>query len=253
MRRVLEIPVLLFALALLLPSAAFAQAELEAAEPEAAEPEAAEPEAAEPEAAEPEAAEPEAAEPEAIPTSQPAEEPPAAAIEPAEPAAEDPEEAPAASIPAPTPPAPTRPAPAPAGERFEVGAIGAALFGGDHALFAGGAFVELPLIPHLLHLELAGLFGAAGDDLVTILDLVFKVPYRLSEAVELFGGLGLTVPVVAGEGRSEARPGLTVVGGAYYWLMPSYGAMAEGVFNLLSSAEGAHVEGGAIAGVAVRF
>lgn len=140
------------------------------------------------------------------------------------------------------------------GPKLEVGAVGLMLHDGHHALLGGGAFVELHLLPHLLHLELTGAAGRAGDDTVVLLDLVFKHPYQLTERVELFGGAGLTVPFVSrAAGGTEARPGLTLTAGAFYWFMPPVGLLGAGVFNVLSSAEGAHVEGGLVLGVALQL
>lgn len=140
------------------------------------------------------------------------------------------------------------------GPKLEVGAVGLMLHDGHHALLGGGAFVELHLLPHLLHLELTGAAGRAGDDTVVLFDLVLKHPYQLTERVELFGGAGLTVPFVSrAAGGTEARPGLTLTVGAFYWFMPPVGLLGAGVFNVLSSAEGAHVEGGLVLGVALQL
>jgi hypothetical protein len=140
------------------------------------------------------------------------------------------------------------------GPGLEVGAVGLMLHDGHHALVGGGAFVEFHLLPHLLHLELTGAAGQAGDDSVVLLDLVFKYPYQLTDRVELFGGAGLTVPFVSRPtGGTEARPGLTLTAGAFYWFMPPMGLLGAGVFNVLSSGEGAHVEGGLVLGVALQL
>ena len=139
------------------------------------------------------------------------------------------------------------------GSTVELGVAGTVLHDGHHLLGAGGPFVELVLLPRWLHLEVAGLFGRAGHDNVAIFDVVLKYPYHLTEMVTLFGGLGLTVPFVGGEGRTEAHPGLTVVGGACLWLLPPFGVLAQGVFNVLSAGGGAHAEGGARVGIAVHL
>jgi hypothetical protein len=131
-----------------------------------------------------------------------------------------------------------------------VGLAGTALHDGHHLILAGGPFIELHLIKHWLHLDLAGLFGRGGDANHTILDAVLKVPFEVAPRLELFGGAGLTVSFVSGEAQTEAHPGVTVVGGALYWFLPPVGVVAAAVFNLLAH-DGAHPEGGGVLGVAV--
>jgi hypothetical protein len=44
-----------------------------------------------------------------------------------------------------------------------------------------------------------------------------------------------------------------VTAGAFYWLRPPVGLVGAGLFNLLSGEGGAHAEGGALLGVALKL
>jgi hypothetical protein len=136
---------------------------------------------------------------------------------------------------------------------LEVGLIGTMLHDGHHAAGGVGGFVEIHVIPHWLHLELAGLVGRAGDASFSLLDIVFKYPHHLTDRIELFGGAGLTIPFVAEAGGTESRPGLTLTAGAFLWFRPPFGAVLAGVFNVLSSPDGALLEGGLNGGLALQL
>ncbi len=110
---------------------------------------------------------------------------------------------------------------------------------GEHVrwLFGIGVLYERTFIPDLLEVEFSTISVYGGNKAAFPVDLVFKVPWNVSNVVELYFGLGPAVTIAVTEEFKFHVGGIASLG-SYLWVSKQVGVLLEFDYALAQEEEG---------------
>ena len=122
-----------------------------------------------------------------------------------------------------------------------------------HAAGGGGLFFEFAVVPHWFEIEYGVRVLTSGHGLSFPADIIFKIPFHPTDAVQPFVGIGPTLVPAFEDGTGTVLHGGGVLAvGSYFWAWSWGGLLAEVNYNLLYDHGVAH-EAGLNVGLAYRF